>query len=407
VPHNHPRPNGDPLDNDPPSLFAGIDAIDYPNDDDDDDDSGGPSNSSQLPPPQNHLAPVPAPAPPQDPFSVASIDADPYDPDAHQVLAGDLDSEGWREAHSIAQFQHNLDAFPNWRGLDLHRAWSHSSVDDIMRKSIIEPTKGKHANEKFDNVDSKEVAATLSSREAVAVIMYRNATAADPLANDVWPHLRDFNKLPSQYYRVGKGLKRQPAPTPRRRVAKLSKTRKSTDGPAAQLRNAPPGRPCWMLPVELVEMIARYLDRDDIKSLRLVSRELNQNVSQALFRTAVVPFNTEIYGMLGREPGMDVKGKKKAGTSNFIWKNANGDDVYNGHGMDVFRGFGAHIIRYGMSFEVSEISLAKPPVKTLTERHESFWGAFEWPFVEYRRFEDVAGLESAVCNARIRTTYLG
>ncbi|KAF2442897.1 hypothetical protein P171DRAFT_363507 [Karstenula rhodostoma CBS 690.94] len=246
----------------------------------------------------------------------------------------------------------------------------------------------------------------LRSQEAVAVIMYRNAASADPSANDVWPHLRDFSKLPSRYYRVDKRLKRQTCPTPRRRSAKLSKTHRSSDVTTAQLWNAPPGRPRWMLPVELVEMIASYLNRDDIKSLRLVSRELNQNISQTLFKTVVVPFNTEIYGMLGQEQALDVKGKKKAGTSNFVWKNANGDDVYNGHGLDVFRGFGAHIIRYGMSFEVSEVALAKPPVKTLTDRHESFWGTFDWPFVEYRRFEDVAGLESAADETpRMKTAF--
>ena len=142
-------------------------------------------------------------------------------------------------------------------------------------------------------------------------------------------------------------------------------------------------------------MVADYLNRDDIKSLRLVSRELNQIVSQILFKTVVVPFNTEIYGMLSQEQASG------AGTSNFVWKNANGDDVYNGHGLDVFRGFGAHIVKYGMSFEVSEVALAKPPVKILTEHHESFWGTFDWPFVEYRRFEDVEGLESAVRKSQL------
>ncbi|OAG01577.1 uncharacterized protein CC84DRAFT_1100045 [Paraphaeosphaeria sporulosa] len=275
-----------------------------------------------------------------------------------------------------------------------------------MKKGKLEPTKPKHANEKFENVDSKHVATTLRDQEAVAVIMYRNAACADPQANDVWPHLRDLIKLPSRYYRVDKGLKRQACPTVRRRPAKLSKIHSSSDVFTPQLWNPPPGRPHWGLPVELVEMIAGYLNRDDIKSLRLVSRELNQTVSQTLFKTVVVPFNTEIYGMLGPKQGLDVKGKKKADISNFIWKNAKGDDVYNGHGLDVFRGFGAHIIKYGMSFEVSEVALAKPPVKTLTERHESFWGTFDWPFIEYRRFEDVAGLESAADETpRMKTAF--
>lgn len=320
-----------------------------------------------------------------------------------QTWAGDLDGEGWDGTTFGAQFQGNRDNFPTiWRRIDPHRVRSSlAPADDTVKRGKLEPTKPKHANEKFDSVDTKDVAVTLRNQKAVAVIMYRNATSADPLANDVWPHLRDFSKLPSRYHCVDKDLNRQTCPTPHRRPAKLSKTHHSSDVTTAQLWKAPPGRPRWGLPVELVEMIASYLNRDDIKSLRLVSRELNQTVSQTLFKTVVVPFNTEIYGMLGQEQTLDVKGKKEAGSYNFVWKNANGDDIYNGHGLDVFRGFGAHILRYGMSFEVSEVALAKPPVKTLTEHHESFWGTFDWPFDEYRRFEDIAGLEWAVRNARI------
>ncbi|KAL5397272.1 hypothetical protein PMIN02_002455 [Paraphaeosphaeria minitans] len=400
VPHNKPRPSSDEHDADPPSLFAGIDAIDYPSDKDD----AGPSNSSQLPPPQSYPATAAPPLQHEPSFSDL---ADLYDLQAQQAWAGDPGSESWGQDAFSAQFR-TRDTFSNiWRRMDLHRAWpSLASVDDTMIIGNLEPTGPKHANEKFETVDSKDVATTLRNQEAIAVIMYRNAASADPTANDVWPHLRDFGKLPSRYYRVDKGLKRQACSTPRRRPEKLHKTHPSSDVSTAQLWNPPLGRPHWGLPVELVEMIASYLNRDDIKSLRLVSRELNLTVSQTLFKTVVVPFNTEIYGMLGQEQVLDVKGKKKAGTSNFVWKNSNGDDVYIGHGLDVFRGFGAHIIKYGMSFEVSEVALAKPPVKTLTEPHESFWGTFDWPFVEYRRFEDVAGLESAADETpRMKTAF--
>ncbi|KAJ4360139.1 uncharacterized protein N0V89_000699 [Didymosphaeria variabile] len=402
VPEDQARLSSEYFENNlQPSLFAGIDAADYPTSDE---GQGGPSSSFQLLPSQHR--PTIALAPPQASFSVTLDAADLEDFEAQPMFTRDPASEGWHEIGIDAELHDNLDATPNvWRRINLHRALSHSSVDDAMRKGKFEPSKPKHAKEKFESLDSKDVVATLSSQEAVAVMMYRN-TSADPLANDVWPELRDSSKLPARYHRVDRALKKQPGPKPRRRPAKLLKTHQSADVTTTHPRHTSSGRPRWLLPVELVEMIASYLNRDDIKSLRLVSRELNQNVSQALFKTVVVPFNTEIYGMLGQEQDLDIKGKKKAGTSNFHWKNANGDDVYNGHGLDVFRGFGAHIIRYGMSFEVSEVALAKPPSKILTEQHESFWGTFHWPFVEYRRFEDVAGLESAADETpRMKTAF--
>ncbi|KAL1592390.1 hypothetical protein SLS60_011469 [Paraconiothyrium brasiliense] len=405
MPQDQVRPSSEHFENNPrSSLFAGISAADYPTSDE---GQSGPSNGFQLPASQQH--PTTALVPPQNqPFFSDTLDAaDLEHLDAQQMFATDPDSEGWHGIGFTARFQDNLDAVPNiWRSTDLHRALSHSSVDDAMRKGRFEETKQKHPKERFESLESKDVAATLSSQEAVAVMMYHTPTSADPLANDVWPAMRSLTKLPAKYHHVDKALKRQPGPKTRQRSTKLMKTHQSADVTTKQPRHPSAGRPRWMLPVELVEMIASYLNRDDIKSLRLVSRELNQNVSQTLFKTVVVPFNTEIYGMLGQEQGLDVKGKKKAGTSNFIWKNANGDDVYNGHGLDVFRGFGAHIIRYGMSFEVSEVALAKPPLKVLTEQHESFWGTFDWPFVEYRRFDDVAGLESAADETpRMKTAF--
>ena len=130
----------------------------------------------------------------------------------------------------------------------------------------------------------------------------------------------------------------------------------ATEDSDADLTQAPcPTWPGGRVPTELFEEIAGYLNRDDIKSMRLVCREFDRHISQVIFKTVVVPFNTEIYGMLGQEKP-DLKGKKKVAVENksLLWKNANGDDVYNGHGLDVFRGFGQHILRFGMSFEVTE-----------------------------------------------------
>ena len=258
----------------------------------------------------------------------------------------------------------------------------------------------KRPRDKIENIDSNNITQILNSKGAVAAMVYSNCIP-NPKANDIWPECRSPTKLPSHYSLLDRNM--------RNTTESRSKPRPLEDGrhPAgitqplhktgACLPDAHVGRPQWRLPVELVELIAEYLNRDDIKSLRLVSRELNYYVSQVIFETVVVPFNTEIYGMLGQEPKIDFKGKKrvKIERPGYLWKNANGDEMYNGHGLDVFRGFGKHIIKYGMSFEVSEASLSMPPTKLLTEKKTSFWGNYDWPFDEYRRFDAMAGLETA------------
>lgn len=287
------------------------------------------------------------------------------------------------------------------------------SMDDSALDSIrIRSGALKRSRDKFENMDGKDVTRTLNSKGAVVVMLYRSG-APDPQANDVWPNFRNSAKLPARYCLLDKNCPQATRESRRRRSAKIIKMK--ADAPVPQpvagdeLPDAPVYRPEWKLPVELLELIASHLNRDDIKSMRLVSRELNHYVSQVIFKTVVVPFNTEIYGMLGQEQKPDLKGKNKAkagATLGFTWKNANGDDVYNGHGLDVFRGFGRHIRKFGMSFEVNEDALAKPPEKSLTERHTSFWGSYDWPFEEYRRFDDVAGLESAADETpRMKTAF--
>ncbi|KAF2660085.1 hypothetical protein K491DRAFT_675112 [Lophiostoma macrostomum CBS 122681] len=298
----------------------------------------------------------------------------------------------------------------------------------------------KRSWDKYESADPKESMGLFTSKGATAIMLYCSGHP-DPNANDIWPNLRNATKVPAQYHL----LRQNPPPdqadkTPRDRFKYLSNlirpsrpaieaTRAPNNHPMMlrrgrsnasvtdastpaneHLSSALPQLPTWptgRVPTELFEEIAGYLNRDDIKSMRLVCREFDRHIAQVIFKTVVVPFNTEIYGMLGQDKP-DIKGKKKVAvdTKPLLWKNANGDDVYNGHGLDVFRGFGQHILRYGMSFEVSEESLANPPTKSLTERHTSFWGSYDWPFEEYRRFDDVAGLEFAADETpRMKTAF--
>lgn len=164
------------------------------------------------------------------------------------------------------------------------------------------------------------------------------------------------------------------------------------------------------LPVELFELVAAHLARDDVKSMRLVSKEFEQKVCRSLFRTSVVPFNTELYDMIidekkasSRLPNANYSGKGKGRASSaaseidlWAWQNAKEDregKVYHGHGLRVFKGFGPYIRRFGMSFEILEGSLARPPGKRLLDPVDSYHGTYEWPSVNYARFAKLNRLE--------------
>ncbi|KAJ8109608.1 hypothetical protein OPT61_g7330 [Boeremia exigua] len=308
-----------------------------------------------------------------------------------------------------------------FRDVDSSRSGHASGAGELFGRSA--PTQGgpsKRAKGSFDGESQMDLIKTLKRQGAATAMLYRTAEPG-PEPNDIWPHFRNKEKLPVRYSILDVSRDTPTANASNRRLQTATQHRyelrgqkglavpQAQDPPTSHLTTAPgAGRPFWQLPVELVEQIIEHLNRDDIKSLRLVSRELNDFTSQAAFKTVVVPFNTEIYGMLGQEPKTDRKGKKRAKISRpeYWWKNANGDDIYNGHGLDVFRGFGRHILRYGMSFEVNEDSLSTPPLKSVTEQKTSFWGNYEWPFEEYRRFDAVAGLESAADETpRMKTAF--
>lgn len=316
-------------------------------------------------------------------------------PDAWRAIrrrafaAGDLFTGGWDDAGDDPEIRiMKMKELQN-AGLDSSSPHSFGSMSGAHKRS----------RDRFEASETG-LQRTLKSRGAVAVVLYRNAIP-NAEANDIWPQCRSAAKLPVRYYLLDKDKHSFSDARYKQRPQKMVKRKadkgKQKESDYEELPDAHTGRPKWDLPVELVELIAGYLNRDDIKSLRMVSHELNYHISQVIFKTVVVPFNTEIYGMLAQGQKPDFKGKNRAKLEKpgYSWKNSNGDEVYNGHGLDVFRGFGRHILRYGMSFEVSEDSLSQPPAKALTEKKTSFWGAYDWPFEEYRRFDAVAGLETA------------
>lgn len=140
------------------------------------------------------------------------------------------------------------------------------------------------------------VAKVLASKGAVAVISY-DTPVPHPYANDIWPHYRHATRLPARYSILDKETITHSSTNTQMTAGVVSRMHGGSQHHADHADHA--GRPEWRLPVEIVEIIAEYLNRDDIKALRMVNHELHRFVSRVLFRTVVVPFNTEICGMLG------------------------------------------------------------------------------------------------------------
>ncbi|KAF2673672.1 hypothetical protein BT63DRAFT_421808 [Microthyrium microscopicum] len=313
--------------------------------------------------------------------------------------------------------------------------------------------------------DADTIAHALSGLNPRTCLLY--VLEPSPTGSDVWPDIRDFSKTParltamsshwlsSQARRAGDARPsanamfdqeannidesirstRASAPLLRAAMAQVPILRQlltsndnnaqsepmsthvdmSNAQPMMIIPNDPARRPTWpqdqpLLPNEMYSMILSHLSRDDIKSLRLTCKEIELRISSKLFETVVVPFNTEIYGMLQgiksfpskKAPGKNKgKGKMKETEETegieggkLVWKNLATNDVYNGHGIDVFRGFGPHMKKFGMSFEVDEEVLSALPRKELLQLVKTYWGEYEWPYPDYQRFKEIARLEN-------------
>ena len=57
------------------------------------------------------------------------------------------------------------------------------------------------------------------------------------------------------------------------------------------------------IPIEIFELIGAYLSRDDLLRMRLVNHDFERNISRRVFRTVVVPFMPNIYGVTENDTG--------------------------------------------------------------------------------------------------------
>lgn len=120
--------------------------------------------------------------------------------------------------------------------------------------------------------------------------------------------------------------------------------------------------------------------------MRLINKEFDLKVSEALFRIVVVPFRPEIYGITPETTGPNDA--------------LQGSIMLQDQGMRVFQGFGRWIKRFAMSFEIDHAKLASPPRKSDQEVILSFWGLYRWPFKTYNRYSQLEGLEQTADETR-------
>lgn len=115
------------------------------------------------------------------------------------------------------------------------------------------------------------------------------------------------------------------------------------------------------LPVEIFELVGRYLPRDSIQHMRLVNREFERKISCLAFKSVVVPFKPKIYGATI----VDVKGKGKQKETSPLDEPAWTEhgcfegfyDPNKSHvidGMRVFEHWGPEIRKFALTFEVDE-----------------------------------------------------
>ncbi|GKT66694.1 F-box domain-containing protein [Colletotrichum tofieldiae] len=146
-------------------------------------------------------------------------------------------------------------------------------------------------------------------------------------------------------------------------------------------------QPTWpptKVPVEIFDEITTYLSRSDVKNLRLVNHEFDRMVSAKYFRNVVVPFRSEMYQAMKLKVSLEDDDNEQAQP---------GKDTLFSSGMRIFQSFGDHILRFALSLEIDEESLAYPPIKPTQKAITSYWGIYRWPHESYLRYTELEGLE--------------
>ncbi len=121
------------------------------------------------------------------------------------------------------------------------------------------------------------------------------------------------------------------------------------------------------MPIEIYILIAEYLDRSDVRSLRLVGREFYRNLSGYYLRQLVVQVGPDLCATLGTGTSREI------GASPIDLTNRLVDNSY------VFRSYGDQIRRFALALEMTEPELASPKVPDDEVICVRQWGVYRWP----------------------------
>ncbi|KAK1654874.1 F-box domain-containing protein [Colletotrichum phormii] len=167
-------------------------------------------------------------------------------------------------------------------------------------------------------------------------------------------------------------------------ASEMPRKRRRIRGPSAMASDPPQLTwPTSQVPVEIFDEITTYLSRSDVKNLRLVNHEFDKMISSKYFRNVVVPFRSEMY-KARKQKYLDDGGGAQPPL---------GVDTLFSSGMRIFQSFGEHILRFALSLELDEESLAYPPIKPTQKAVTSYWGIYRWPHESYNRYAELEGLE--------------
>ncbi|KAM3516004.1 hypothetical protein MY11210_000286 [Beauveria gryllotalpidicola] len=133
------------------------------------------------------------------------------------------------------------------------------------------------------------------------------------------------------------------------------------------------------LPVEIFGMIVSQISRQDVRNLRVVSRQCEANASAYYFKDVVVPFRSQMLRSISPDRDGTLKNLSTSILSN---------------GGRIFGEFGHLIRRFALSLELDEDTLEYPPHKPKQQVIRSYWGLYRWPHASYSRYQEVSGIEN-------------
>lgn len=194
---------------------------------------------------------------------------------------------------------------------------------------------------------------------------------------DFWGRLRSFAEATGWYANTGAPAPLDLGPDDVQEPQSQSPVSEDSGAIFYEVHSNGPNLP--VLPVEIFGMIMVHISRQDVKSLRLVSRQCEAKASTHYFRSVVVSFRSQLFDSLAR-------GEKK------ILQTMSDSMLLTGG--RVFDEFGPLIRRFALSLELDEEALEYPPPKPKQEIIHTFWGLYRWPYREYSRFESVSDLEN-------------